>query len=167
MLASLPLSVTGGVLTALLTGGIWSTASLVGLFAIMALAIRASVLLGSRIRAVEASAPEPVDGTDERSTARQRIREVARERAVPVTQSALATAAVLLPAAVAGTQAGLEFLHPLAVTMLGGLVSLLIVQVLLLPAFLMQTADRTRNPAPAAADAPGRPDTTQTAAMPG
>jgi hypothetical protein len=51
--------------------------------------------------------------------------------------------------------------------MLGGLVSLVIVQVLLLPAFLMKTVGRTRNPAPAAADALGRPDTTQTAAMPG
>jgi Cu/Ag efflux pump CusA len=168
MLASLPLSITGGVLTALLTGGIWSTASLVGLFAVMALAIRASILLGRRIQPVEASAPEPGDGADERGTARQRIiREAARERAVPVTQSALATAAALLPAAIAGTQAGLEFLHPLAVTMLGGLVSLVIVQVFLLPAFLMKTAGRTRNPAPAAPDAPGRPDTTQTAAMPG
>ena len=52
----------------------------------------------------------------------------------------LLTAAVLLPAAVAGTRAGLEFLHPLAVTMLGGLVSLLVVQVFVLPAFLMTTA---------------------------
>jgi Cu/Ag efflux pump CusA len=167
MLASLPLSITGGVLSALLAGGIWSTASLAGLFAVMALAIRASILLGRRIQVVEASAPELGDAEEQR-TARQRIiRDVARERAVPVTQSALATAAILLPPAVAGTQAGLEFLHPLAVTMLGGLVSLIIVQVFLLPAFLMMTIGRTRKPAPAAPDASGRSDAAQTAAMPG
>jgi Cu/Ag efflux pump CusA len=52
----------------------------------------------------------------------------------------LLTASVLVPAAVWGGQAGLEFLHPLAVTMLGGLVSLLVVQLLVLPALLMTTA---------------------------
>jgi hypothetical protein len=46
-------------------------------------------------------------------------------------------------------------------------VSLIIVQVFLLPAFLMMTVGRTRKPAPAAPDATGRPDTTQTATMPG
>ncbi len=64
----------------------------------------------------------------------------ARERAVPLVQSALAIAALVAPAALAGTQTGLEFLHPLAVTILGGLVSLVIVQVLVLPAFLAFTA---------------------------
>src|SRR5262249_59147969 len=53
MLASLPLSVVGGVLTAPLAGGLWSAASLTGLFAVLALAIRASILLGRRIRAGE------------------------------------------------------------------------------------------------------------------
>jgi Cu/Ag efflux pump CusA len=167
MLASLPLSIAGGVLTALLTGGIWSTASLVGLFAVMALAIRASILLGRRIQAGEATAAEPGDATERRTARQAIIGEVARERAVPVTQSALATAAFLLLPAVAGTQAGLEFLHPLAVTMLGGLVSLIFTQVFLLPAFLMMTVGRTRKPASAAPDASGRPGTTQTATMPG
>ena len=107
------------------------------------------------------------DAADERSAARQRIiRGAARERAVPLTQSAVATAAVLLPAAVAGTQAGLEFLHPLAVTMLGGLASLVVVQVFVLPAFLMMTVCR-RKPAPAALDAPHPADTTHTAPAPG
>ena len=52
----------------------------------------------------------------------------------------LITAAILVPAAILGSQAGLEFLHPLAVTMLGGLVSLLLVQLFVLPALLLSTA---------------------------
>jgi Cu/Ag efflux pump CusA len=168
MLASLPLSIAGGVLTALAVGGVWSTASLAGLFAVLALAIRASLLLGRRIHAIEhVSVPQPRDAADNRSAVRQGIiRDAARERAVPLTQTALATAAVLLPAAVAGTQAGLEFLHPLAVTMLGGLVSLILVQAFVLPAFLMSTAGRTRKPAQAASSAPAQPETTHTAALP-
>jgi Cu/Ag efflux pump CusA len=122
MLASLPLSAVGGVLTAPLAGGISNIASLTGLFAVMALALRACVLLGRRIDSgVEA----------------------ARERSVAVLQTALATAAIMVPAALMSSGPGLELLHPLAVTMLGGLVTLLLVQGLLLPALLLPGPDRT------------------------
>ena len=122
MLASLPLSAVGGVLTAPLAGGISNIASLTGLFAVMALALRACVLLGRRIDSgVEA----------------------ARERTVAVLQTALATAAIMVPAAFMSSGPGLELLHPLAVTMLGGLVTLLLVQGLLLPVLLLPGPDRT------------------------
>ena len=55
----------------------------------------------------------------------------------------LATAAILVPAAVVSSAPGLELLHPLAVTMLGGLVTLLLVQGFLLPALLLPGPDRT------------------------
>ena len=182
-LAALPLSAAGGALTALITGGAWSAASLAGLFAVLALAIRASILLGRRVLAAEGIAGGTVEGTTEgpvpgtaaangqaargQDGAGAAIRDAARERAVPLVASALATAAILLPAAVAGTQAGLEFLHPLAVTMLGGLVSLVLVQALVLPAFLVFTAPRSRRTAPAASGVPGPPDATRAAAVPG
>jgi Cu/Ag efflux pump CusA len=121
MLASLPLSAVGGVLTAPLAGGISNIASLTGLFAVMALALRACVLLGRRIDS----------GID-----------AARERTVAILQTVLATAAILLPAAVMSSGPGLELLHPLAVTMLGGLVTLLLVQGLLLPALLLPRPER-------------------------
>jgi Cu/Ag efflux pump CusA len=163
MLASLPLSVVGGVLTAPFAGGVWSAASLTGLFAVLALAIRASVLLGGRIRAGEEAGAAGGNGAAGRHT----VRDAARERAVPLAQSVLATAAFLLPATILGTRAGLEFLHPLAVTMLGGLASLLLVQVLVLPALLLATERRTREPAPEAPDAPGSPGTRHAAVTPG
>jgi Cu/Ag efflux pump CusA len=122
MLASLPLSAAGGVLTAPLAGGISNIASLTGLFAVMALALRACVLLGRRIDS----------GVD-----------AARDRAVAVLQTVLATAAIMAPAAFMGSGPGLELLHPLAVTMLGGLVTLLLVQGFLLPALLLPGPDRS------------------------
>jgi Cu/Ag efflux pump CusA len=131
MLASLPLSAAGAVLTAPLAGGISNVASLAGLFAVMALALRGCVLLGRRIDSGG---------------------EAARDRAVAAGQSVLATAAILLPAAVLGAGPGLELLHPLAVTMLGGLASLLLVQGFLLPALLLPAPDRT-----AASRGGGRP----------
>jgi Cu/Ag efflux pump CusA len=162
MLASLPLSVVGGVLTALLAGGVWSVASLAGLFAVLALAIRASVLLGRRIRAGEEASAAGADGVAGRNI----VADAARERAVPLTQSALATAAFLLPAAIVGSRVGLEFLHPLAVTMLGGLASLLLVQAFVLPAFLLATAGRRQESAPEKPEA-GPPGVRHAAATPG
>ena len=88
----------------------------------MALALRACVLLGRRIDSgIEA----------------------ARERTVAILQTLLATAAILLPAAVMSSGPGLELLHPLAVTMLGGLVTLFLVQGFLLPALLLPRPDHT------------------------
>jgi Cu/Ag efflux pump CusA len=130
LLLSLPLSVAGCAVTAPLAGGLWSIGSLAGLIAVLALAIRGSVLLGYRIRARERAGV----------TGPQTVLEVARERTVPVLQSVLITAAVLAPLAILGTQPGLEFLHPMAVTMLGGLLSLLVVQLFVLPALLLTTA---------------------------
>jgi Cu/Ag efflux pump CusA len=154
-LVSLPLSVAGGLLTALITGGAWSVASLTGLFAVLALAIRASILLGRRVLAAEGAAE---------GDARKAIRAAAGERAVPLAQTAVAIAAFMAPAAVAGTQPGLEFLHPLAVTILGGLVSLVIIQMLVLPAFLVLVTPRSREATLAAPGVPGTPDPTLTAA---
>jgi Cu/Ag efflux pump CusA len=132
LMLSLPLSVAGGVLAAPLAGGMWSVGALGGLVAVLALAIRSSVVLGYRIRAREQAG----------ITSPRAVLEVARERTVPVLQAVLITAAVLAPLAILGDQPGLEFLHPMAVTMLGGLVSLLLVQLFVLPALLLSTAGR-------------------------
>jgi Cu/Ag efflux pump CusA len=137
MLLSVPLSAAGGVLVAPLGGGMWTTGSLAGIFAVLALAVRSSIQLGHRIHAAAEAG-----GSGGHVVAL----DAARDRAVPLIQTVLVTAAVLLPAAVLGARAGLEFLHPLAVTMLGGLVSLLVVQLVLLPALLTTTAGVRREP---------------------
>ena len=155
LMLSLPLSVAGAVLTAPLAGGIWGIGSLAGIIAVLALAIRSSILLGYRIRAREQAG----------MTGQQTVLEVARERTVPVLQSVLITGAVLAPLAILGTQPGLEFLHPMAVTMLGGLVSLLLVQLLVLPALLLTTASQ---PAPEQqGTGPARTPSGATGAAPG
>jgi Cu/Ag efflux pump CusA len=143
LLLSLPLSVVGGVLVAPLAGGMWSVPALTGLFAVFALAVRAAVQLGHRAHAIEQAGV---------AIGQAAVLAAARERVLPLCQSVLLTAAVLAPAGAAGGLAGLEFLHPLAVTMLGGLVSLLVVQIFVLPALLAATA--ARPPAPAAVPAP-------------
>jgi Cu/Ag efflux pump CusA len=148
LLVSLPLSVVGGVLLAPLAGGIWSIGSLAGLLAVFALGIRSAILLGRLISDTEQAG---------QVTGRAAVLAATRDRAVPLLQTVLLTAAVLLPAAVLGSRAGLEFLHPLSVTMLGGLVSLLVVQGYVLPALLATAPGRTPQPQsrPTAESVPG------------
>jgi Cu/Ag efflux pump CusA len=136
LLLSLPLSVVGGVLIAPLAGGVWNTGSLAGLFVVFALAIRSAVLLGYRIREQQGGAAR--GGTV--------VLAAAIERSVSLLQTVLVTAAVLMPAAVIGTGPGLELLQPLAVTVLGGLMSLVAVQGYVLPALLTTTTAAAGEP---------------------
>nr|MDQ4030225.1 efflux RND transporter permease subunit [Actinomycetota bacterium] len=63
-----------------------------------------------------------------------------------VLTSALAVAAVFLPLAVAGPRLGYEIAHPLAVVLLGGLVTAVPLALFLLPALYLRFGTR---PAPA------------------
>jgi Cu/Ag efflux pump CusA len=160
MLMSLPLSVTGGVLIAPAAGGVWNAGSLAGLFAVFALAVRSSILLARRIL----DAP-PGDGTppaadaalDGAAGGRAAVVDAARDRAAPLLQSVLVTASVLLPAAAFGDAGGLEVLQPLAVTVLGGLVTVVVVQGYVLPALLASTEPQEAERQPAEQQTTGEP----------
>jgi Cu/Ag efflux pump CusA len=62
----------------------------------------------------------------------------ARERLRPILASASGTAAVMLPFALAGAMPGLEIVHPLAIVMLGGLVTSLLVSLFVLPVLYLR-----------------------------
>ncbi len=125
----LPLSAAGGALTAPLAGGLGSAGALAGVFAVVTLAVRGGVVLLRRIKDLEG-----VNGWAHDPAV---VLEATRDQAVPVIQTVLATAALLLPAAALGDRGGLELLHPLAVTLLGALVSLLLMLLVVLPAALI------------------------------
>ena len=61
-----------------------------------------------------------------------------RERLAPTVTSALAIAVALAPVAVTGGTAGLEILHPAAITILGGLVSTTLVTLFVLPVIYLR-----------------------------
>ena len=56
-----------------------------------------------------------------------------RERLAPVVTTALATIAAMLPLVVAGDVAGMEIARPMAIVMLGGLVTSTLLAVLVVP----------------------------------
>jgi Cu/Ag efflux pump CusA len=140
VLLAIPLACAGGVLTALLVGGVTTLGALGGLLAVAGLALRNDVVLMRDLLDAAESGPPDVDG----------VMRVVRDRVPPVVLTAVATAAVLLPLLVLGRTAGTELLLPLAVVVLGGLVSSVVVTLLVLPGlYLLLARGRSRREADA------------------
>jgi Cu/Ag efflux pump CusA len=157
LLLGLPiLGGAGAVAAAPLAGGITSAGALTGLAAILALTLRSALVTDAEL--TDADAHGDVDSRP------AMVGAVLQRRNVAVLTTALAVAAVLVPAAVLGSRAGLELLHPLAVSALGGLGTSCLVLLFLLPPLLLRThaPKRARPPAepPAepAADVPATAD---------
>jgi Cu/Ag efflux pump CusA len=138
------LSGAGAVLAAAAAGGWLSAGGIAATFATLALGLRSCLLLAHRVDELER-----LDGF---ASAQALVVAAARDRAAPVLTGLLATAAVVLPTVVLGNRAGLELLHPFAGTLLGGLVSVALVTLVVLPALLVVTSRHT--PHPTAADEP-------------
>jgi len=129
--SALPLSLVGGLVAAVVAGGELSVGSLVGLLAVFGLATRSSVQLVSGLQALELRAGE---------SRAAHLRRGAGERIAPVLASTVALAALVLPFAVLGAGPGLELLHPMAMVVLGGLVTTTVVTLFVLPALYLQLA---------------------------
>jgi Cu/Ag efflux pump CusA len=70
------------------------------------------------------------------------------ERLAPILMTALATGLALVPLAVAGNKPGHEIEHPMAVVILGGLITSTILNLFLMPALYLAFG-HSRGPAPA------------------
>ena len=70
------------------------------------------------------------------------------DRLVPILMTALVTGLALLPLVVSGTRAGQEIEHPMAVVIVGGLLSSTALYLLLTPAFYLRWGATRRRAAP-------------------
>lgn len=123
---ALPLSVVGALIAALIAGGDLSLGALAGFFAVYALAARHSLLLVTHYQRLEREEGEP--------SGPGLLARGARERLLPTLTSTAAIAIASLPFVVIGSIAGLEILHPMAVVILGGLVTSTLLTLLVVPA---------------------------------
>jgi hypothetical protein len=140
-----PLAAAGPLLAAALVGGARNAGVLAAILAVVALAVRQSLVVVRRAQVLLGLSDEttPVDA----------LRAAARDQAPPVVVPVLATAAVFMPAALMGG-AGLELLQPFSIALLGGLVTSTVVVLFLVPA-LLATVGGLR---PAPAVGPDTPD---------
>jgi len=124
-LAALPSTLIGGVAAVALTGGTLSLGAMVGFVALFGMAARNTILLISHYEHLVT-----VEGAPWGSSTALRG---AQERLTPVLLTALLTALALLPVALQSREPGHEIEGPMAVVILGGLVSSTLVSLILVP----------------------------------
>ncbi|MGA8994539.1 MAG: efflux RND transporter permease subunit [Nocardioidaceae bacterium] len=115
VLATLPLSLVGGLLAGLLDGPDLRLGGMLGLLAVLSLTTRSVLVLVERARSWEQSG-----GGEGRAAS---VWRAARERLAPVVATTAAVAGLMVPVLVLGTRPGLEIATPMAVVVLGGLVT--------------------------------------------
>jgi CzcA family heavy metal efflux pump len=143
MFATLPVALVGGVLAAWTAVGTISLGALVGLFTVLGIAARNGILMISHFRHLEEVESEPFGlGLVMRGAA---------ERLSPILMTALATALALAPLVINGNRPGQEIEHPMAIVILGGMLSSTLLNLFLLPALYLRFG---RPRPPAAAEAP-------------
>jgi len=127
---TLPVALAGGVLAALINGATLSLGALVAFLALLNIAIRNSVMLIHHCQRLQLGAAHAFDA--------DLVRQGARERLAPILTTALATGLVALPFVIMGSAAGLEIVHPMAVVILGGLVTSTLLALFMLPALYLR-----------------------------
>jgi Cu/Ag efflux pump CusA len=123
---TLPLAVGGGLLAAAALGSGVSLSALAGLLAVLGLAARHTLMLVSHYRTLR-TADGMAFGPD-------LVQAGIRDNAARVLMSVLLTAAAVLPFALFRAQPGNEVLGPLAVVILGGLVTAALYSLCVVPA---------------------------------
>ncbi len=130
VLLTMPAALVGGVVAILLSGGIVSLGSLFGLMMVLALAVRNGVSLLIHYRRLEAH-----EGA---AFGRDLALRGASDQLGAILTSAAVTAVFLLPLVFAGQRAGTEMLQPMAVVVLGGLITATILNLFVLPALFLR-----------------------------
>jgi Cu/Ag efflux pump CusA len=123
VLLNLPLALIGGVVSIWLTSGTISIPAIIGFITLFGIATRNGILLISRYRHMQ---------TDGHSVEKS-VREGSADRLNPILMTALASALALLPMAIAGQKPGNEIQAPMAIVILGGLITSTLLNLYVIP----------------------------------
>jgi Cu/Ag efflux pump CusA len=135
VMASIPLAVIGGVIAIFMSGGTLSVASLIGFITVAGICARNSIMMLSHyVHLME---------YEGESFEQKMIVRGSLERLVPVLMTGLTTGLAMIPLAFSGGVPGSEILQPVAVVILGGLVTVTILDQLFTPALFYALGSRT------------------------
>jgi len=127
---ALPMALAGGVVGALLDGATISLGTIIGFLGVLAIAVRHGVVLIKHYQRLEEQEGEPFGPA--------LVLRGTRERFAPIVITAVTTAAAMVPLVVLGNLAGLEIVHPIAVVILGGLVTTTVFTLHVVPALYLR-----------------------------
>lgn len=123
IMLNLPLALIGGVYAIEFTSGMLNIPAIIGFITLFGIATRNGILLVSRYQALE----------NTELTLKQRIVTGSTDRLIPILMTALTAALALIPLALKGDLAGNEIQSPMAVVILGGLLSSTLLNSYVLP----------------------------------
>ena len=147
---TLPFALVGGVLAAFFAGGMVSLGSLVGFLTVLGIAARNGIMMVCHFQHLELEEGEPFGLA--------LVLRGARERLSPILMTAGAAGLAILPLVIYGNLPGHEIEYPMAVVILGGLVTSTLLNLFIVPALYLRfgagtarAADRAVEFKPAAA----------------
>lgn len=130
ILATLPDAFVGGIIALLIAGETWNVSSLVGLIGLFGIAVQNGLVLVAQTRAL----------AEEGRPFREALREASIGRVRPKVMTALTAILGLLPLLVLNMH-GTEIERPLAIVMIGGLITSTLFTLLALPTFYLFVHD--------------------------
>jgi Cu/Ag efflux pump CusA len=139
VMVNLPLALIGGVAGVFISGGVLSVASLIGFITVFGIATRNGIMLVSHIRHLQER--EAVTSLEDA------VFRGALERLAPILMTALAAGLALIPLALGGDKPGNEIQTPMAMVILFGLLTSMLLNMLVVPALYLKLG---RPSAPAA-----------------
>jgi Cu/Ag efflux pump CusA len=130
VLINLPFAFVGGVVAVAVTGGVLSLGSMVGFVTLFGIALRNSILMISHYEHLVVAERRAWDA----DTAIQG----AADRLVPILMTSLVTGLGLLPLALGAGEPGREIEGPMAIVILGGLLTSMALNLLVLPTLALR-----------------------------
>ena len=126
VLVNIPLALIGAVTAMLLMGGVFSIATLVGFISLVGITSRNGIMMISHyLHLMREEGEDFTEGMIIRGSL---------ERLVPVMMTALTAGLSLIPFVLAADAPGKEILHPVAVVIVGGLLSSTLLDIFVTPA---------------------------------
>jgi len=138
---TLPIALVGGLLAAYMTGGVLSMGSLIGLFTVLGVVARHKIMLIDHYRHLER-----FEGM---TFGRELVVRGARERLSPIMMTTLAAGLALVPLIVAGDIPGQEIEYPMAIVILGGLITATLQNLFIVPSLYLRYGKSKREREPA------------------